>query len=442
MKVDNLFLEKLIGKGSFGEVYLTKRDGDNKIYATKIYDRTKLENSPQYKYLENEINILVKLKHPNIVKFVEVKKTNRHYYIVMEYCNGGELMDALEKYKLKYGKPFPEELVQYLMRQIISAFKYIHGNNAMHRDIKLQNILLNYESEEDKKKLNIMKAQVKIIDFGFACQIGKDGLRYSTLGNALNMDPVILKKLTNNGKIRQLGYDKKADIWSLGAVCYQMLIGKAAFDADDMDELIEKIEKGKYRVPTTLSREVVSFLNGMLQYDSKARLTADQLNEHPFLRKDVKNFRKINLNQVSNKIKKNQLEIDTKNNKTIWSIFNKEDEEALLSISPDQNINNIQYQKTVDNNKVVNNMFINNPQIKNFNTYDNNQYININNYQGGYNRINNPNYGPILPRANQGIPGNPNYRDVPNYFLPMPGPGLNVPMSEPEYVYRGNIYNK
>ena len=69
----------------------------------------------------------------------------------MEYCNGGELEKALEKYQLKYGKPFPEEVVQYLMRQIIDAFNYIHGKNVMHRDIKLENILLHFENEEDRK---------------------------------------------------------------------------------------------------------------------------------------------------------------------------------------------------------------------------------------------------------------------------------------------------
>ena len=141
----------------------------------------------------------------------------------MEFCNGGELSEALEKYQIKYGKPFPEELVQYLMRQIISAFKYIHNQGLMHRDIKLENILLHYNDERDKKELNLMKAQIKIIDFGFACKINKNLKKYTAVGNPLNMDPIILKKLNSKGKkMRQLGYDQKADIWSLGAICYEM----------------------------------------------------------------------------------------------------------------------------------------------------------------------------------------------------------------------------
>jgi serine/threonine protein kinase len=194
MQIDNLLLEKCLGSGSFGEVYLTKKNGEKKYYATKKYERDKIEKTEAMKYLKNEINILQSLKHPNIVKYDDIKKTKKHFYIVMDYCNGGELSKALEKYQIKNGKPFPEYLVQYFMRQIISAFQYIHGQGIMHRDIKLENILLNYENEEDRKNLNLMKAQIKIIDFGFACKIQKNALTFTTIGNPMNMDPLILKK--------------------------------------------------------------------------------------------------------------------------------------------------------------------------------------------------------------------------------------------------------
>ena len=181
MIVDNLVLEKCIGKGAFGEVYLTSKKGTTEKFATKKLEREQIENSEAMKYLKNEIIILQNLKHPNIVKYDDVKKTKKHFYIVMEYCNGGELSKALEKYQNKYGKPFSQEIVQYLMRQIIDAFKYIHGMKIIHRDIKLDNILLKFDSEEDKENLNMMKATCKIIDFGFACRISKTGLQYSTL---------------------------------------------------------------------------------------------------------------------------------------------------------------------------------------------------------------------------------------------------------------------
>ena len=448
MQVDNLILEKLLGKGSFGEVHLTRITGDSKLYATKVYDRERIENTEAFKYLTNEINIMHNLNHPNIVKFIQVKKTKKHYYIVMEYCNGGELEKALEKYQLKYGKPFSEEIVQHLMRQIISAFKYMHANQIMHRDIKLENILVNFESEKDKNDLNMLKATVKIIDFGFACKIGKNALTYTTIGNPMNMSPLILKKLTSHGKIRQLGYDMKADIWSLGAICYQMLIGKAAFDADDIDELVEKIEKGIYKVPTNLSKEVVSFLNGMLQYEPQARLTAEQLYNHQFLQENIQNFHTIDLNQVSNRVKKNELEIDTKKNKSIWAIFNEDVENKLNKISPGHlapinevpENNYIPQQKTFNQEPMNKNNMTNAQTIKNTNTFEANQLPSMMNNGYNYNpNYNNPYYGPILPRGQQG------FQNIPGNIYQNNGPAPTLsgqPMSETNYSFSSDIYNK
>ena len=200
MKLDDYELEKCIGKGVFGQVYLTSKKGSSTKFATKIINREEIEKTDSMKYIKNELVILQYLNHPNIVKFQDVKKTKKNYYIIMEYCNGGELAKALEKYMQKYSKPFPEEIVQHIMKQIISAFKYIHERKIIHRDVNLQNILLHYENEEDKENLNIMKARVKVIDFGFACKINKTGLQYSVVGNPINFDPLILKKLNSSSK--------------------------------------------------------------------------------------------------------------------------------------------------------------------------------------------------------------------------------------------------
>ena len=343
IKLGSYTIEKLLGEGSFGKVHLTRKEGDSKKYATKELDREEIDSSEAKKYLINEIRILQSLNHPNIVKFVDIKKTKKHYYIMMEFCNGGELSKNLEKYMIKNGTAFPEELVQHFMRQIIDAFKYIHGKKIIHRDVKLDNILLNFDNEEDKKNFNLMKAQVKIIDFGFSCIYNE--IKKSILGSPINMDPLILKKLTDStGATRELGYDMSADIWSIGTICYEMLIGKSAFDSNDIKELSDKIEKGAYKVPTNISAELVSFLNGMLQYEGKNRLNAEQLSRHAFLTKDVKQFKRINLNEISNKIEDNQIEVDTHENKTflqkkpiknstIWSIYKGNQENVLTNIS-------------------------------------------------------------------------------------------------------------
>ncbi len=441
MIVDNLTLEKCLGKGSFGEVYLTSKKGSKEKFATKKLEREQIESSEAMKYLKNEIIILQNLKHPNIVRFEDVKKTKKHFYIVMEYCNGGELSAALEKYQQKYGKPFSQEIVQHLMRQIIGAFKYIHGLKIIHRDIKLDNILLNFDSEEDKANLNMMKANCKIIDFGFACRISKSGLQYSTLGSPINMDPIILKKLNSTGrKARQLGYDQKADIWSLGTICYEMLIGKSAFDAEDMDELVSKIEDGTYSVPTNLSREVISFLNAMLQYDSHARLNSSELSRHVFLTRDVKDFHPIDMKKVSKKVDSKGLNINVKRNKSIWAIFNAEDEDKLTKITGKQLDQPIDEQEEIEHEKKqqqrnlspgkknINNDERIEPEIRQVSSFP------MPNVPGMSNDSNFS--GPMLPNPFQGIPGNPIHQQVQGFQSPSSGQ-----ISESNYVFRGRIFD-
>ena len=117
--------------------------------------------------LQNEIKILKYLDHPNIIKLYNIKKSKKHFFLIFEYCNGGTLLETLEKYIEKFGKPFSEEIIQYLMLQIIDAFKYIHWKRIMHGNIKLENILLNYENEEDAINFNFGFHQVKIFSIFF-----------------------------------------------------------------------------------------------------------------------------------------------------------------------------------------------------------------------------------------------------------------------------------
>ena len=326
-QIEDLILHKCLGKGSFGEVFLSSKKGRNELFATKKMSRAQVDKPSLKKYFENEIKLLIYLRHPNIVKFEEIKKTKDYYYIVMEYINGGSLSDCLNKYKAKTGKAFPEEIVQYLMKQIVETIKFIHSKKVIHRDLKLDNIMVSFDNENDKNSLNMMKAKIKIIDFGFAIHLTKSLLAFSALGSPINMDPLILKKYSSKGKdINKLGYDFKADIWSLGTICYEMLIGQAVFNAETMNDLVRKVENGSYVIPTSVSKEVVSFLNGMLQYNSENRLTSEELAMHPFLTKRIKEFTKIDTKRASKKIDNRGLNINVKANQTIWAIFNEEDE--------------------------------------------------------------------------------------------------------------------
>jgi serine/threonine protein kinase len=297
--VDDLVLIKSIGKGNYGEVYLTQKKGRPEYYATKKMERSVCEKPENLKRLQYEINILKVLNHPNIVKFYGLKKTTNHWYLLTEYCNGGSLLGNLQKYMTNYRRPFPEEVVQYLMKQIVSALNYLHFNKIIHRDLKLDNILVTFKNEYDKSSLNMMKAIIKIIDFGFATKLNGP-LTFTALGTPTNMDPQILEHI--NTGIPNSGYNEKVDIWSLGTLCYQMVVGHMAFSGRSMEELFQKVKKGNYSLPMTLSKEIVSFINGMLQQDPNKRLTANQLLNHEFLTKHPSQFHPIDVRQISGTI--------------------------------------------------------------------------------------------------------------------------------------------
>ena len=128
-----------------------------------------------------------------------LKKKANYWYLVREFCNGGPLSDILTKYKAQFKRSFSEEIVQYLMKQIVSAIQYLHFNKIVHRDLKLDNILVNFPTEKDKNSLNLMGCTVKIQDFGVAKKLnGK--LTNSLVGSAMYMDPLILISFAGKNK--------------------------------------------------------------------------------------------------------------------------------------------------------------------------------------------------------------------------------------------------
>ena len=126
--IDDFVLLKRIGKGNFGEVFLTQRKGYPQLYATKKMERSVCERPPLLDRLVNEVRILKFVNHPNIVKFIDLKKSMNHWYLVTEFVNGGSLTDNLKKYMAMYRRPFTEDIVQYIMRQIVDALRYLHFN--------------------------------------------------------------------------------------------------------------------------------------------------------------------------------------------------------------------------------------------------------------------------------------------------------------------------
>jgi serine/threonine protein kinase len=321
MIVEDLTLIKSVGKGSFGEVFLTSRKGTDQMYAVKKVSKSLVLQEKVKKYFNNEIYILKQVNHPNIIKLYEIKQTLNNFYLVFDLCNGGGLSNCLEKYMKQNKKPFTQEIAQSIIRQLVSGLQYLHNNKILHRDLKLDNVLLHFNSEEDKNNFNLLKAQVKIIDFGFARYLENDSLAQSVLGSPINMDPQILAKMRKIDNNQSFGYDQKADIWSLGTICYELLIGVPPFDATSYEELVSKIQKGNYKIPKNLklSKEAISFINGMLQYNPEKRLSIDQLANHNFLIKNVKDFKEIDLTKAAKVDQKTDLVFNAK--ESVWDIF-------------------------------------------------------------------------------------------------------------------------
>ena len=233
--------------------------------------------------------------HPNIIKLFEIKETKDKILLIKEYYNGG----TLESFLKKNIKPLSEETVQYIMRQLIDAIKYLHNKKIICRDLTLYNIKINYEDENDIINNNIMKGKIKIFDLFSSRYLAKGELDQTVIGTYYYMDPT----LDSGRENKNFGYDEKVDIWNLGVVFYVLLTGELSFQS------IKKIKKGDYFLPTSISKEALSFLNCMLQIESKKRKNADILYYHPFLRKNVNNFTKIKKD-----INKSEIKLNIKNN--------------------------------------------------------------------------------------------------------------------------------
>ena len=410
----DLQLLKRLGGGSFGEVYLSKKIGGNELLATKIMQRSDIDiNAKKKELLSNEINILKMLRHPNIIKLVDFKQTQTEYILVQEYANGGTLSENFEKYKIKYRTPgLTEEIIQFVMRQIVEALKYIHENKIIHRDLKLDNIMLNFDSNQDKENLNIFKSKIKIIDFGVS---SRSNVATTAVGTPLFMAPVVLKNYT--GQIEAIKYNEKIDIYSLGIICYDLLLGKNVFSGMNEYELLKKIEEGNYTLPITISQEMASFINSMIQYDIKNMLSSKELSNHPFLKKNVKDFNKINLNRAQRKITNNQLNVNIKRNRTIWSIFNEEDEQKLSKIKGGYDMKNPI--KPADTNKNLNNPTIGYNNNQNFISNQGNIYQNYNQNQG-YGSNNLPSNNNINRINSAGYQQNINQQQFNNFRNQMP----------------------
>ena len=250
-----------IGSGAFGKVILGKHILTEEKVAIKILDKIILNETPEdYKLVKQELSILKIVKHKYIVRLYEIIETPRHIFIVMEYCDGGDIMN----YILTRGRLTETESLKFF-HQLINALYYLHSQNITHRDVKIDNLLLD------------SNFNLKLIDFGLSTKYKEDELLNQPCGTIVYAAPEVLDYKDYHGML--------ADVWSCGIVLYGMLSGFLPFGDSD-DEINKKmVLEGKIKMPKFFSEGAKNLLKHMLDINPSSRYTLDDIMEHPWFNK-------------------------------------------------------------------------------------------------------------------------------------------------------------
>ncbi|KAJ8682057.1 hypothetical protein QAD02_017849 [Eretmocerus hayati] len=252
-------IEALLGEGSFGKVYLVKRQKDSKQFVIK-----KQKQNPNdawiNKMITAEVECMQILRHPNIISYYGAWQESGHFYILMEYAAKGTLKNLLDNRI----NPLSEQDSLYLFAQVVLGVHHIHSKNILHRDLKPENIMLTGR----------MGDIVKIGDFGLSRDLRLHNMSHA--GSYYYLAPEMLKKES---------YDFKSDVWSMGVILYEMLTKELAFPANSMEEIVEMVCNNKPQLFKTMdiSRDIRILIYKMLQQNSTKRPSTRLLLLCPFL---------------------------------------------------------------------------------------------------------------------------------------------------------------
>ena len=260
---------KRLGDGSYGTVFSVVNIQTGATVAMKKIEKVK-ENEIDDLEIKNEIDILKKLDHPNIVKIYEFYNTLTDFYIVTEYCKKGELYSYIKR-------SYSENQLAVLFYQVFSGLYYLHDHHILHRDLKLENIMISDIEKDLKTKEEYF--WIKIIDFGTAKIFKKNKNEKAVVGSSYYIAPEVLKQK----------YNEKCDTWSVGVILYMLIVGRAPFDGKSDEDIIESIKIGVYnnKHPKLLakSKEIQDLVNSLLERNINKRLSASEALNHSFFNK-------------------------------------------------------------------------------------------------------------------------------------------------------------
>lgn len=255
---------RTLGEGNFGKVKYARNMESGQPFAIKILEKKRIRGLDVTDQIKREIGTLKLLKHPNVVRLYEVLASKSKIYMVLEYVNGGELFERIES----KGR-FSEAGGRKLFQQLIDGVSYCHNEGVYHRDLKLENVLL------DQSGL------IKITDFGLSAlpqHLRDDGLLHTTCGSPNYVAPEILSNK---------GYDgATSDTWSCGVILYVLLTGYLPFDDRNMAVLYQKIFKGEAQIPKWLSPGAKDLIKRILDPNPHTRITMHEIKEHDWFKQD------------------------------------------------------------------------------------------------------------------------------------------------------------
>ncbi|NWI48269.1 KCC1G kinase, partial [Picathartes gymnocephalus] len=275
-----VFMEAL-GSGAFSEVFLVKQKSTGKLFALKCIKKSPLNRDSS---LENEIAVLKKIKHENIVTLEDIYESTTHFYLVMQLVSGGELFDRI----LERGV-YTEKDASLVIHQVLTAVKYLHENGIVHRDLKPENLL--YLTPEENSK-------IMITDFGLS-KMEQNGIMSTACGTPGYVAPEVLA---------QKPYSKAVDCWSIGVITYILLCGYPPFYEETESKLFEKIKEGYYEFESPfwddISESAKDFIRHLLEKNPSTRFTCEEALRHPWINGNTALHRDI-YPSVSAQIQKN-----------------------------------------------------------------------------------------------------------------------------------------
>ena len=257
MLIGRYRLFRVIGEGSFSTVKLGYNIFNQTPVAVKIILKTAFRNQGDLQWLMQEVDVMRRLNHPGIVQLIDFIEDETAYYMVLEYCGGGELFDFIIS-----RKRVEEPLAKKFFKQIVLTIAYIHSNNIVHRDLKPENLLLTETNS------------IKLIDFGL-CSTTADRPLTNRCGSACYIAPEAL--------VQSSYYGAPADIWALGVVLYTLVDGSIPWNYQDSNKMFEQITTGDFPMPRTLSPECQDLLRCILNPNPQMRITAEGILTHPWL---------------------------------------------------------------------------------------------------------------------------------------------------------------